>query len=127
MKKMTPEDRLKILERVSRLSGFDQVFSTRLGKNVSIDRIREMWELFMEELRQGRVPGAALVYSYTPFCFQRCNYCIYDAIAVADEVDLARHLARECAEMDVLAPVVDGMSFNGLFIGGGTARPSQRS
>ena len=77
------------------------------------------WAAQTADMRAGRVPKAISLYVHIPFCPRLCSYCIYYRVK-ADSAQIAAYLERLHQEIDLYAPLFAGLSFNTLYIGGGT-------
>ncbi len=58
------------------------------------------------------------IYIHIPFCKQKCKYC--DFVSFAGEYDYSSYIAALISEMRLFRELMDGRTFNTVFIGGGT-------
>jgi oxygen-independent coproporphyrinogen-3 oxidase len=76
-------------------------------------------ELLAEERIQGAVDGLTALYVHVPFCRQRCPYCNFSTAAYTAR-GVGRFVDAVGREAAALAPLLDGVRFETLFLGGGT-------
>jgi putative oxygen-independent coproporphyrinogen III oxidase len=64
-------------------------------------------------------PDPAGIYVHIPFCLTRCGYCDFNAYAELDELKPS-YLKSLLAEAALAAPAWSGVTFESVFMGGGT-------
>ncbi len=119
MAKLGPEEKA-MMGRELFAGAFDTYFCRSLGRRVSLDDIVALWDGFADDVSRGRVPGHAMFYAHTPYCFSRCSYCIYDSSVIGGKHELGSHLARMYVECKALSGVLSKFRFACMLIGGGT-------
>ncbi|MBI3783157.1 MAG: radical SAM protein [Deltaproteobacteria bacterium] len=67
-----------------------------------------------------RLPARNCIYIHVPFCKSICNFCNYDRLQPSSPMLLKTWMNRVMRSIDVLGPVVRPLTFDALYIGGGT-------
>lgn len=114
------KEKLKRIDSLFTDGRFDSYFARRLGKMTRLEHIAALWEKYADNVRSGNAPDFQVLYSHTPFCVSRCSFCVYDSAANKSQAALADHLSQMYHEIGTLAPNAESLTFDGLFIGGGT-------
>ena len=83
------------------------------------EEVAGLWE------RAVRAPISAMaprncVYIHVPFCKSICSFCNYDRLQPSSPELLKTWLARVLRSIEVIAPAVRPLTFQALYIGGGT-------
>ena len=66
------------------------------------------------------------IYVHVPFCLTRCGYCDFNAYADLDELK-PTYMTALLAEAALAAPAWTGVTFDSIFLGGGTPTTMQPS
>lgn len=87
---------------------------------VSGDRFVNAWANFAERARSGAVFPAATLYVHIPFCARVCSYCLLSSSRTPGKGPVDAYVLALRRQIAMMAPVVRGLSFSSLHIGGGT-------
>jgi coproporphyrinogen III oxidase-like Fe-S oxidoreductase len=82
--------------------------------------IREAWRRHVGADKKKACRCELSAYIHIPFCRQKCAYCCYYSVPLAEPRWLSRYLGVLGAQLDYFAPAFSGRRFETLYIGGGT-------
>jgi coproporphyrinogen III oxidase-like Fe-S oxidoreductase len=100
--------------------------ASRLGylhgekKTWTEEEVADLWRRSIERTRHIPAPALNCIYVHVPFCKSICTFCNYDRLQPSSPSLLTTWLARVRRSIEVLAPAVRPLTFQALYIGGGT-------
>jgi oxygen-independent coproporphyrinogen-3 oxidase len=78
------------------------------------------WSEHADRAARGRAYAPATLYAHVPFCARVCTYCLLSAVRTPGGETVEAYLAAMRRQIAVYEPVVRGLRFGSLHLGGGT-------
>ena len=78
------------------------------------------WRAHAEAAREGRTFSPATLYVHVPFCARVCTYCLLSAVRTPGKEAVERYVRALRAQIDLYEPIVRGLPFGSIHVGGGT-------
>lgn len=85
-----------------------------------LQQIRNFWKRTVSLMKAGRAPREIGIYIHWPYCPSQCNFCYCSMKVPSSKSEMSSYAAMLRSEMDALKDVFEGVSFNSIWIGGGT-------
>lgn len=84
------------------------------------ERHLEAWARFAARARAGAVHPTATLYVHIPFCARLCTYCLLSASRTPGKAATDAYVRAVLRQIEIFEPVVRGLRFASLHVGGGT-------
>ncbi len=80
----------------------------------------DAWAAHTARVLHGDTLSTAVLYVHIPFCARVCTYCLLSAVRTPGREAVSDYVSALRREISMVEPVVRGLTFRSLHIGGGT-------
>jgi oxygen-independent coproporphyrinogen-3 oxidase len=91
-----------------------------LGEPVGTEALHAAWAETAARIRAGAAPPLLGLYVHIPFCAVACSFCYCSKTDRFTRGGVETYLDQLLAEARALAPLLDGLRFKSVYVGGGT-------